>query len=459
MARRPAEQSSREETERESDRSVPCRKVLTRQSTARRRHASHHYCLSRRRLLAGAGTLALSTFAGCLQEVRKAASDLRGDGDTTGPLPDSTPNAGAGAETRPAVTEPHWDPATPPPNSITVPEGFTVSHVTDYSSRGVGVHLVPSDVEFASLDLDRASLLAVVREYPGGDVLAFGEHDTLGDSNPQDVTVPVDCSTVPTGLPLQFAVFALPAGKDFATVVPDEVAYVHETDPFVLDADGRIERTSTPELDALADDSGPHHRRKSVEGAFRLTFSGRTKGRPWETEFFVFKAAYVQAVRRDHGRARPEFVDYEMTAGFAPEIATVLARTARRHGFIDRRDQVEFLVDFVQHLPYVPDDLSKGFDDYTKYSLETLVECGGDCEDSSILLASVLQSPPFGYDAVLVQPPGHMAVGVYAADDSPGYYWERDGRRYFYVETTGVGWGIGDLPELYRGKRAIVHMV
>ena len=115
--------------------------------------------------------------------------------------------------------------------------------------------------------------------------------------------------------------------------------------------------------------------------------------------------------------------------------------------------------DFVQHLPYVPDDVSTPYDDYTKFSAETLCELGGDCEDTAILLASVLQSAPFEYDMVLIQPPRHMAVGIYGKDDLPGYYWEKDGRKYYYIETTGVGWGIGDLPEEYEDASAYVIQV
>lgn len=59
---------------------------------------------------------------------------------------------------------------------------------------------------------------------------------------------------------------------------------------------------------------------------------------------------------------------------------------------------------------------------------------------------------------VLIQPPGHMAAGLWESDPA-GYYWEYDGRKYSYIETTGQGWGIGDVPEEYRGGRARVYQV
>lgn len=74
------------------------------------------------------------------------------------------------------------------------------------------------------------------------------------------------------------------------------------------------------------------------------------------------------------------------------------------------------------------------------------------------MLAGVLQSEPFGYDTILIQPPGHMANGLYA-DERPGYYWTVDDRDYYYIETTGSGWGIGDCPEDYQDAQAYTYQV
>jgi hypothetical protein len=102
--------------------------------------------------------------------------------------------------------------------------------------------------------------------------------------------------------------------------------------------------------------------------------------------------------------------------------------------------------------------VSTDFDDYTKSVIETLVEGGGDCEDSAILMAAVLQADSFNYDCILIQPPGHMAVGVYGTD-LPGAYWEYEGRRYYYLETTGDGWSVGKIPEEYEGASAYLYDV
>ena len=114
------------------------------------------------------------------------------------------------------------------------------------------------------------------------------------------------------------------------------------------------------------------------------------------------------------------------------------------------RQIVDLSVAFVQGLRYTEDRVTTGFDQSTSYPVETLIDRGGDCEDSTILLAAVLRR--LGYDCVLLglfdAEPVHMALGVKGDDSISGTYYEHDGARYYYVETTGEGWQIGDMPDL-----------
>ena len=119
----------------------------------------------------------------------------------------------------------------------------------------------------------------------------------------------------------------------------------------------------------------------------------------------------------------------------------------------DENQRINLVVAFIQSLPYTTDDVSTGFDEYPRYPLETLVEGGGDCEDTSILASALLD--PLGFDVVLISLPGHVAVGV--AVDAYGTFWLHEGTQYFYVETTGEGWEIGELPEAHQGESAIVY--
>lgn len=116
-------------------------------------------------------------------------------------------------------------------------------------------------------------------------------------------------------------------------------------------------------------------------------------------------------------------------------------------------EKINLIISFVQSLPYTSDNVTTSYDEYPRYPLETLVDNGGDCEDTSILTASLLES--MNYDLILINPPGHMAVGVNV--DTYGSYWTYDEKQYYYLETTAVGWEIGEIPDDYSGVSAYLY--
>ena len=348
-------------------------------------------------------------------------------------------------------------------NTLTVGSGWTdrESHVTAYSSRSVTAHVVPGGPDVpADLEGESMKLLAVAYRYPRDEGVTFATSDPVSLDGPTELTAAVDLSNadVRPGERLHYLAFLAPGDAVIDEVASEDLVFFHETDPFELRDDG-VTIGRSPHPDEPDDDSRSEYERKAIEGAYKLSFEGSTQGRSWSVSFYIYKSSYTRAVQEPRGRSRPEYVAHAQQEGFADELAEILADEAEGNGFTDKRMQVEFLIDFVQNLPYVPDDASKGFDDYTKFITETVVEAGGDCEDTAIMLAAVLQAEPFGYDTVLIQPPEHMAVGIYGKDDLPGVYWEYGGRRYYYIETTGKGWGIGDIPDTYRDESARIYQV
>ena len=107
-----------------------------------------------------------------------------------------------------------------------------------------------------------------------------------------------------------------------------------------------------------------------------------------------------------------------------------------------RQDHVDFVLSFVQSLPYTLDDVTTGYDEFRRYAVETLIEGGGDCEDTTILVAAILRG--LGEETALIFTPGHIAIGV--SGDFTGSSLTYDGIKYFYCETTGTGWTVGTLP-------------
>ncbi len=110
-------------------------------------------------------------------------------------------------------------------------------------------------------------------------------------------------------------------------------------------------------------------------------------------------------------------------------------------------EMVNMVVDFVQSLEYQSE-----VGEYPKYPVETLMDGGGDCEDTSILLAAILDK--LGVDCIMLSPPGHMAVGV-AVEALDAKHYPYNGRSYYYVETTGTNWKIGAIPPTYTGVAKI----
>ena len=114
-------------------------------------------------------------------------------------------------------------------------------------------------------------------------------------------------------------------------------------------------------------------------------------------------------------------------------------------------EKINLVISFVQSLPYTYDNITTPYDDYPRYPLETLVDGGGDCEDTSILTAAILSE--MGYKVILLDYPNHVACGVNIENVYGSYYLVND-EKYFYLETTGEGWKLGDMPDEFHGVSA-----
>lgn len=114
---------------------------------------------------------------------------------------------------------------------------------------------------------------------------------------------------------------------------------------------------------------------------------------------------------------------------------------------------------FVQQIPYAYDNNTESYAErtlppyalhrgaeaeYPRYPTEMLVDGRGDCEDSAILMAGLLDA--LGYDTVLLKYPGHMVLGIQMDEFNPYYakytpkYFDYGGKRYYHVEGTDFAW-------------------
>lgn len=120
--------------------------------------------------------------------------------------------------------------------------------------------------------------------------------------------------------------------------------------------------------------------------------------------------------------------------------------------------EVEFAVAFVTCLPKTADNVTIMGDEYPRYPIETLFERGGDCEDSSILVAAILDK--MGYDTALLYLPyeDHVGVGV-SIKGAQGSFYRSGDTKYYYIETTGDGWELGKIPPSFEVTSAYVYPV
>lgn len=114
----------------------------------------------------------------------------------------------------------------------------------------------------------------------------------------------------------------------------------------------------------------------------------------------------------------------------------------KQHREWSKQDSIDFVLSFVQSLPYTLDDVTTGYDEFRRYAIETLIEGGGDCEDTTILVAAILRG--LGEKTALIFTPGHIALGV--SGNFTGASVTHNGTTYYYCETTGTGWTVGTLP-------------
>jgi predicted transglutaminase-like cysteine proteinase len=111
-------------------------------------------------------------------------------------------------------------------------------------------------------------------------------------------------------------------------------------------------------------------------------------------------------------------------------------------------EKIEYVNGFIQALDYKPDSDFNDSYEYPRYPIETLFNGngGGDCEDMSILSASLLEK--LGYEVALLRLPKHMAVGVKLDKDAVSRYnFYTDG--YYFLETTNEGKPLGFIPKEY----------
>jgi len=191
------------------------------------------------------------------------------------------------------------------------------------------------------------------------------------------------------------------------------------------------------------------------EEAYDRIYRWRFNEKYWEFSLKVPVDIYKSYVESNVNRMPQSFGNYAMVSFVTSDDRMVLDVASKLKSFAEGEnysqvDTINFILRFVQkNVIYASDNSTKGQVEYWRYPVETLVDKKGDCEDSSVLFASIMDA--LGYDTallfyVLEDDIGHLAVGIHIDGDHGEYVEDKGGKRYYYCETTNSVYGLGEIP-------------
>lgn len=198
---------------------------------------------------------------------------------------------------------------------------------------------------------------------------------------------------------------------------------------------------------------------------YNRTYKWNFKSRPWELSLKIPVDTYLNYLNSNVSRVpQNQSQSNKKMGAFVTSNEKVIIDLKNKLESLtdsknyDRVTTANFILKFVQfNVEYSLDNVSKGHLEYWRFPVETLIEKEGDCEDTSVLYASILKA--FDYDLVLLfytwdegnERIGHLSVGVHLDGDF-GEYIEYKGEKYFYCETTNFSYSIGQIPPEINGK-------
>jgi len=197
----------------------------------------------------------------------------------------------------------------------------------------------------------------------------------------------------------------------------------------------------------------------SLHGETALNLSGENvvreytwdfAGTPSTVRFEVPRGLYDYYRGKARSEGRGAYVSSKLDDEYVSALAYSLKNRSEERN-LTRSREVDFVASFVQSMENTPSDVTAPYDGVRRYPVETLVEKGGDSEDSALLILEVLRG--MGYEAELIQVVNRKHVMVGVGDGFLVAALTFDEGKYHPVESVGSGWGVGQVPGPYRGDR------
>ena len=191
------------------------------------------------------------------------------------------------------------------------------------------------------------------------------------------------------------------------------------------------------------------------EKTFNIDYYWKYKNKNYNISLEIPIEKYEYYLNLDINRT-PQQISYRTMASYVTKKDSTIIKLAEKLNSIivkEKFNEIEatnFILRFVQeNVQYELDNESKGCVEYWRFPLETLVERRGDCEDSSVLFSSIMES--LDYNTILLfyildNDIGHLAVGVNISSYYSDNFIEYKNSKYYYCETTSYGYNLGEIP-------------
>ena len=200
-------------------------------------------------------------------------------------------------------------------------------------------------------------------------------------------------------------------------------------------------------------------------------------GQRWRYTAYIPVTVYEHFVEQDRPGDYREYIFDELDDDWLGYTAQIFEQTASEEEW-EESETINFVMKFTQYLPYQTDEktTTAGLTEYPRYPIETMIDCGiskvengakgADCEDTVVLLVSILRE--MGYEVALLLYPEdeHMAAGVRVTSDFivnwSAYdltYYEKESKLWVYCETTKPFWALGQKHDQIESLPQIVEIV
>ena len=212
--------------------------------------------------------------------------------------------------------------------------------------------------------------------------------------------------------------------------------------------------TTTTQATTVPLTTTPTTTQATTAPSYSVHHEWRYEGIRWTYDAEIPRETYEYFSNKPRVSYYSEYVDNPADDVWMEKLAHLFVEEAEKKGW-GEFETVSFVLAFVQSWPYTSDDVTKGYDEYPRYPVETIVDGGGDCEDMSILFSSIVRGMGYGTVLLKLEEDDHMAVGVLISQEIvnnwnqhyPLTYYTSNGKIYAYCETTGEGWELGHRPE------------